>query len=399
MSSTFVADATILRKAVADAALARDKRAKLPVLHHVHVRCNGETATFSCTDLALVVSAAIPVTDADAFAICVPVDFLTSALKGAKGEARFTLVNIPASTIQTAVMKTASSETSTLTIPAEEFPLLPELPVANPDMEVGYAATFVRSLAFVRPCMAKDDTRTALNGVHMRAEGEKAVFSSTDGRRAARIVMSAMCADKPDIGTIIPGKAVDAMLKSLGKKPEGRLSFFKPTFSGGFMAAFLSWERRTIAFRPVEEGRFPCIEAIIPQTCTHRIAMNPDQLAETAEACTAWGRANPEGNGFPTFLRVNLAEAREGRLEIKAHSTSGATFSQAIPVAAWLGDKPEPMAFNARYVADMASAFAILGARKIAIMANTPLDMILVADATNPDHGGLHLIMPVRVKD
>jgi DNA polymerase-3 subunit beta len=159
----------------------------------------------------------------------------------------------------------------------EDFPEIPEVGgVVGVEVDRAVLHDMIRRVSFAA---AKERMRYALNGVLIKAHGERIEMVATDGRRLA--YMSAACSNPDDVvieEAIVPTKGLLQLDKALstGSGPVS-LSVGNNHFGGRTAEV-------TVVSRLVE-GKFPPYADVIPKDCTCRAVIDRDALQSALKRC------------------------------------------------------------------------------------------------------------------
>ena len=345
-----------------------EKRHTLPILANVLIRKDGETVSFTGTDIEMQVqtrasigsgseSAAITVSARKLIDIlrALPESEVTVTLNGTKlavasGKSRFALQTLSASDFPTlAVATEVASET---TLPQKQLKYL---------------------LQMVHFAMAQQDIRFYLNGL-LLVMGPMGIRSvATDGHRLAFCAQSneSPCAPAE---VIMPRKTVTELLRLLGDNEEP-------------VVVQVIGHQIRISFGEVEfitklvEGKFPDYQRVIPAGYSKAIAINREQFA------SALSRASILTNEKFKGVRLSLAPSL---LKIQSSNAEQEEATEELDVD--YNDVPLEIGFNVSYLLD--------------VLANLKVDIVKVefGDSNSSalvslpgDESFKYVIMPMRI--
>lgn len=282
--------------AINAAAAIASRKSTLPILSNVALEFDGSSCAISATDLDLDYSTQVPASG-DAFGITVPAKRLASVV-GAMTASEIEIgLDGEALTIAS-----GGSKTKLLGMPIGEFPSdergeMAEL-LTIPVSELG---RMLRQTSFAA---SVDESRYVLNGVLLGAQDGNLCMVGTDGRRLSLATSSIQVAD---IDAILPNKAVQAVLRMIGKEGEVRIA-------GNEKCLSFCDGKETIVSSLIE-GAFPNWRAVMPssQGCQSIAVEASAMLAATKRAALVADEANNS---------VEWA-FRENGIEVKARGRSG----------------------------------------------------------------------------
>ncbi|MBA3477222.1 MAG: DNA polymerase III subunit beta [Lautropia sp.] len=345
-----------------------EKRHTLPILANVLIRKDGETVSFTGTDIEMQVqtraaigsgseSAALTVSARKLMDIlrALPESEVTVALNGTRlaistGKSRFALQTLPAADFPTLAVST--EVTSEATLPQKQLKHL---------------------LQMVHFAMAQQDIRFYLNGL-LLVMGQQGIRSvATDGHRLA------FCAHADEAASaaaevIMPRKTVTELLRLLGDSEEPVL-------------VQVVGHQIRISFGEVEfvtklvEGKFPDYQRVIPTGYSKAIAINREQFS------AALSRASILTNEKFKGVRLSLAPSL---LRIQSSNAEQEEATEELDVD--YNDAPLDIGFNVSYLLD--------------VLANLKVDVVKVefGDSNSSalislpgDETFKYVIMPMRI--
>ncbi|MGE0798540.1 MAG: DNA polymerase III subunit beta [Lautropia sp.] len=278
-----------------------EKRHTLPILANVLIRKQGETVSFTGTDIEMQVrtSAAVGSGSGDA-AVTVSARKLIDILRALpEGEVTVTQNGNKLS------VNAGKSKFALQTLPAADFPTLATGTEVN--AEVSMPQQRLRHLLqMVHFAMAQQDIRFYLNGLLlvMAPDGIRAV--ATDGHRLA------YCAEAGERASaqaevIMPRKTVTELLRLLGDSEEPVL------------VQVINHQIR-ISFGEVEfitklvEGKFPDYQRVIPTGYSKAIALNREQFGAALQRASILTNEKFKGVRLslaPSILKIQSSNAEQ----------------------------------------------------------------------------------------
>lgn len=240
------------------------------------------------------------------------------------------------------------------------------------------APTWCNTLASVGSCMSGEETRYYLRGIHFGAAHGHAV--STDGHRMAAFKLPDGTLDlAQDI--IVPHHAVAMLASILSKDSNTRTLTVNATPRNG------TWTRLVTptvhyAARAVD-GTFPDWQRIVPSKAPkHTLTLRLATLA---------------GHGAAMARLVPRKHDTAGKALVETTSVSitvatGANTDLSLPVMDATSSWWEPVAFQPKYLADLADAFPKGATITLSMVDTTGPALITSVDAPNMRY----VLMPVR---
>ncbi len=244
----------------------------------------------------------------------------------------------------TRVVLTCGTARFTLpTLPVEDYPALPAMPVPAGSLE---SDVFGAAVAQVALAAGRDDTLPVLTGVRIEIEGENLTLAATDRYRlAVRTLPWRPTTPDLSVAALMPARTLADTAKALTAGPEVVLAL-SAAGSGEGMIGFEGSGRRTTS--RLLEGEFPKYRSLLPSESS---AVAEVQTAPFVEA----------------VKRVSLVAARNAPVRLSFSvdgvvlEAGGADDAQASEQleCGWEGEAsggPFQIAFNPAYLLDGLSA-------------------------------------------
>jgi DNA polymerase III subunit beta len=254
----FRCERDVLVDAFASAARAVASRSTMPVLSGVRLILQGDTLRLAGSDLDLTIEVEITVAgEVDGVAV-LPAK-LGADIVRALGAGAVT-VTIEAEQAQ---IQAGRSMFAVRTLPAEEYPRLPDSPASGVTIT---AAEFADAVKQVIPSASHDDARPILTGVLMAAEAEGLRLVATDSYRlAVRDLPGASVLDAGQ-AVLVPSRALAEVGRVLGSSGDVTMHF------GEREAAFVVGSTK-VSTRLIE-GQYPPYRNLIPAVLPNKLTVN-----------------------------------------------------------------------------------------------------------------------------
>jgi DNA polymerase-3 subunit beta len=367
----------VLAEAVAWTARALPARPTVPVLAGMQLQAGSEL-TLSSFDYDVSAQARVPVTAEEEGSALVSGRLLAEISRSLPSRP----VQI-ASDGNRAVLTCGSSTFTLLTMPADEYPALPEMPPA-----AGTVGSDVFSSAVSQSATAagRDDTLPALTGVRIEIEGDAITLVSTDRYRLAVRELRWTPA-RPDISAavLVPARALADTARSLTSGAEVSIALALPGEAGSGGDGMIGFEgagRRTTS--RLLGGEFPRYQALLPTHVSSVAEISASQLAEAVKRVALVAERN-------TAVRLAFTT---GQLVLEAGTGDEA---QAVEIleASYEGDDLS-IAFNPQYLLDGLAAIDSDIAR---LSFTEPGKPALITGKPEPDGQPdyRYLLMPIRL--
>ena len=367
----------VLAEAVAWTARALPVRPTVPVLAGMQLQAGSEL-TLSSFDYDVSAQARVPVTTEEEGSALVSGRLLAEISR-----------SLPSRPVQIAsdgtraVLTCGSSTFTLLTMPADEYPALPEMPPAAGT--VGSDA-FSSAVSQSATAAGRDDTLPALTGVRIEIEGDAITLVSTDRYRLAVRELRWTPA-RPDISAavLVPARALADTARSLTSGAEVSIALALPgeaSAGGDGMIGFEGAGRRTTT--RLLGGEFPRYQALLPTHVNSVAEISASQLAEAVKRVALVAERN-------TAVRLAFTT---GQLVLEAGTGDEA---QAVEIleASYEGDDLS-IAFNPQYLLD---GLAAIDSDMARLSFTEPGKPALITGKPEPDGQPdyRYLLMPIRL--
>lgn len=168
-----------LEEALTKADKIAGKNTSLPILSGFHLEAEGTTLTIKSTNLDIGLSVSVPVKVHEPGVVVVPAHVTSSFVSSLSKDRNITFTTKE----QVLEIKTSSTKTSLKTLPAEEFPVIPE--VSEDEAFSMPVRDFVFGIRSVIYAAAIGSIKPELSSIAVTHEGDFLVFAATDSFRLA----------------------------------------------------------------------------------------------------------------------------------------------------------------------------------------------------------------------
>jgi DNA polymerase-3 subunit beta len=244
----------------------------------------------------------------------------------------------------TRVVLTCGAARFTLpTLPVEDYPTLPAMPVTAGSLE---SDVFGAAVAQVALAAGRDDTLPVLTGVRVEIEGESLTLAATDRYRlAVRTLPWRPTTPNLSVTALVPARTLADTAKALTTGPEVVLAL-SAAGSGEGMIGFEGSGRRTTS--RLLEGEFPKYRSLLPSESSAVAEVQTAPFVEAVKRVSLVAARNAP---------VRLAFSADG-VVLEAGGADDAQASEQLECA-WEGESsggPFQIAFNPAYLLDGLSA-------------------------------------------
>lgn len=287
-----------------------ERRQTQPILANVLLQANSHLLTVTGTDLEVELLARLTLSQPAATgAITIPAKKFIDICKSLPSESILKLSHQD----NQLVIRSGRSRFTLVTLPAEEFPSLEELPG---EFEFSILASDLSYLIEnTHFSMAQNDVRYYLNGLYLDIKLGKINAVATDGHRLA-MATQANEQVSGDYSVILPRKGIVELLRLLNDNEHINVTLTKNHIR--ITAESYMFTSKLI------DGRFPDYERVIPQQCEKNLIIDRDSFRETLQRVAILSnekyrgvRLNIQNNLMRLLANNPEQEEAEEEIEIK----------------------------------------------------------------------------------
>lgn len=357
-----------LHEGLQTVARAVSSRSSLPILGNVLLEPETDTLRLAATDLELGIERRVPARVGEAGPITLPAKTL-SEIVGVLPEAE---VTIAADSTGDVVLTCRRSEYRLHGLPAEEFPVLPEVGAeATFTLPEGELGKMIRQTIFAA---ASEDTRPILTGVYTVLDDKSLLMVSTDTHRLA-LRRGAVTEASGEVAAIIPARALQELSRGLEPDSEQPIQVRLDRNQVQFRS-----ERLAVVSRLIE-GQFPKYEKVVPSEHTRKLTIQKDEFQQAVRRAAVVAQHNNH--------RVIMRTTGE-MLTLTAEGDMGQAHEEVEVIRE--GDDIQ-IAFNARYVLDV---LGVIDSEGLYLEMTEPLRPAVMRPVGGPEY--LMVIMPMSLQ-
>lgn len=276
-----------------------------------------------------------------------------------------------------AVIVCGGSRFSLPTMPAEDYPALPEMPPRAGSVDAG---TFALAVTQVVSAAGRDDSLPMLTGIRMEIDGPRITLATTDRFRLAVAELAWRPADPAMSCTLlIPATTLAELAKTIANT--GRIDLLL-TADNPTVGVTADGHRATTRLLNVE---FPRFRQLIPTTSTGTATVNVADLIAVVKRVSLMADRTSQ---------ISLDVASD-RIVVSAGGDDTGSASEHLDCDS--DGEPITIGFNAGYLLD---ALTRLGSPRACLTFTSPMRPAIVRpvhdDDNEPTDGLLYLLMPVR---
>lgn len=361
------ADRTLLAQTLGTVTRAISARSTLPILSNVLLEAESGQLVLTATDLDTSIRARMEARVKAPGAISVAASYISEVVGLLPtGEVDLVLKE------QQFLVRAGRSKYSMLTLPAEEFPGVPEV---SDQIALRLPQTtlkdMIRQTIFA---VAREESNPILTGLLLEVRSGRLNLVATDTHRLAWRSTKLVSAPKEKISLIIPNRPLNELQRLL-KDGESEVTLHLTENQVAFIT-----ESATLVSRVID-GQFPNYEKVVPKEAERTIIASTRELVGVLKRVAIVARQNAE--------KVVLTVDRE-TLALNAESQEVGQGSEELSVR--LEGEPLEIAFNVRYLIDALSVI------------DTENSVLQLTGALNPgivkpehDEEFVYVVMPMQI--
>jgi DNA polymerase-3 subunit beta len=344
-------------------------RSAIQTLAGVLIKVEGPKAELQATDMELGVRVGLDVSDSTDGTVVVPGRLLLDVVRSLPKD---DLTLEYRSSQQDVEVVSGPAKFHLRTLPAEDFPKLPEAPSSG--VLTVPTGAFVDTINRVARAASRDETRPHLTGVLVSASERELRMVATD---SYRLSVKETALDEALSGSLeanVPARTLQEL---------GRIAAGGDSGTIGVAAlenqVIFSVDDVTLSSRLVE-GRFPNYQQLLPDSYDHELRVNRTELVEVVRRISLLAQKNAP-------LRLSFSE---GAVEVSAQTPDVGEASESLPIP--FGGEPFEIGFNPEFFRD---GLESAESDDLVLKLISPLRPGLIQSG---DEGGfLYLVMPIRL--
>jgi DNA polymerase III subunit beta len=259
------------------------------------------------------------------------------------------------------------------TLPAEDFPKLPEAP-AEGRLNVP-ADAFVDTIGRVARAASHDETRPHLTGVLVTASGNELRMVATDSYRLSVKETTLGAALDGDLEANVPARTLQELSRIATASGAEAIGVSALENQVVFTVGDVVLSSRLV------EGRFPNYQQLLPESYEHELRVSRDELLDVVRRVGLLAQKNA-----PLRLRFS-----EGVLDVSAQTPDVGEASESLPVP-FNGEELE-IGFNPEFFRDGLDSAE---SDELVLKLISPLRPGLIQSGGD-DGGFRYLVMPIRL--
>ena len=344
-----------------------EKRQTMPILANVLLSCESNVLTLIATDLEVELISTFNIDSSDSLTTTLPgrklLDICRSLPEGS-------IISIGVNE-KKAVITSGKSKFSLTTLPANEFPVIPNI---NGEQQIKINQSDLRYLIEnTQFSMAQQDVRYYLNGLLIEIDSDQLKAVATDGHRLAFCRKQLNSTAPENKSVIIPRKGVLELQRLIGGTTD-------ITIELGVNHIRVAFD--TICFTSkLIDGRFPEYERVIPSDTSNHFLANKDALKTSLQRTAIL--SNEKYRGIRLVINQN-------QLTLQAHNPEQEEAEESLEIQ-YTGVDIE-VGFNVNYLID---ALSVIDADEVSLSMVDGNSSCLITDPGN--NQAKFVVMPMRL--
>lgn len=356
-----------------------DRRPSLPVLANVLLRVASDSLTIVGSDGEIELMGKIPLEeDASPGEITVPARKLLDICRSLPDHAsvELALVDVAQARMghgatQQLQIKCGRSKFLLATLPAQEFPITPEVePTGQLSINQSLLSELLKQTYFA---MAQQDVRHYLNGALLELTPNQLAIVAADGHRLAISRFSLQSEHQAQL--IIPRKAILELLKLLDNSDAP----VELILSASQLRVIT---QEYVLTTKIIDSKFPDYQRVIPRNGDKKIVIDRDILKHTLARTSILAHEKHRG------IRLGL---QSGRLHISTHNPNQEQAEEELEVT--YSGSPVDIGFNVSYLIDVLNTIPPGGVTLTLSDGNSSMLM----QGVNINTDALYVVMPLRL--
>jgi DNA polymerase-3 subunit beta len=258
------------------------------------------------------------------------------------------------------------------TLPAEDFPKLPDTPESG--VLTVPSEAFVDTINRVARAASRDETRPHLTGVLVSASEKELRMVATD---SYRLSVKETTLDEPLSGSLeanVPARTLQELGRIAAAAAAGTIGVAALENQVVFTVDDVVLSSRLV------EGRFPNYQQLLPDSYDHELRVNRAELVDVVRRISLLAQKNAP-------LRLSFSE---GAVQVSAQTPDVGEASETLPIP--FGGEPFEIGFNPEFFRD---GLESAESDDLVLKLISPLRPGLIQ--SGDDGGFLYLVMPIRL--
>jgi len=365
----------IFEEAVNACARAINPRSPLPILSHLLLEAKGSSVRLTATDLDVGLSIGLEAEIQEAGSITCPARLMQDIVS------KFPAGRVELKTLNEGRMQLScgNSKYELSTLPAEEFPSLPDLDeTSSAQLPQNSLKTAIKQVA-IAAASSQDESRAVMTGIHITLEKGSLNLVATDGRRLAcvRKIVDVPLIGEEKLSVVVPARALIELSRLIHSEGDVALKV-------GRSQAFFKFENYSLHCRLLE-GRFPDYTKVVPTSFVRTCRIGREDFIQSLKRMLVVAQEKRS----PNLIRLKF---EDDSLQLSANTPDLGSGDERLPVS-FDGD-PLTIGFNGKYLVD---GLGVLDSEEIQFDLQEETKSAVIRPLGDNSYD--YVVMPVKLRD
>lgn len=362
-------------EAVNACARAINPRSPLPILSHLLLEASGHQVKLTATDLDVGLSIELEAEIAEPGSITCPARLMQEIVS------KFPAGKVELNTLSEGrmLLSCGSSKFELSTLPAEEFPSLPDLDeTSSAQLPQSSLKTAIRQVA-VAAASSQDESRAVMTGIHVTLKEGTLTLVATDGRRlaCARKNVEVPLIGEESLSVVVPARALIELSRLIDSDGDVSLRV-------GRSQAFFRFDNYSLHCRLLE-GRFPDYTKVVPTQFIRTCRIGREDFIQGLKRMLVVAQEKRS----PNLIRLKFDL---DTLQLTANTPDLGSGDEVLP-AVFEGD-PLTIGFNGKYLVD---GLGVLDCEEVQFDLQEETKSAVIRPLGDISYD--YVVMPVKLRD
>lgn len=362
-------------EAVVACARAINPRSPLPILSHLLLEARDGQLKLTATDLDVGLSIQMEAEIAEEGSITCPARLMQDIVsKFPAGQ-----VELKTQAEGRMLLSCGTSKFELSTLPAEEFPSLPDLDETSSAQLPQVSLKAAIKQVAVAAASSQDESRAVMTGIHLRLEEGALTLVATDGRRLACVkkMVEEPLVGEEKLSVVVPARALIELSRLISSSGDVSLKV-------GRSQAFFKFDNYSLHCRLLE-GRFPDHTKVVPTEFVRTCRIGRDDFISGLKRMLVVAQEKRS----PNLIRLRFSD---DTLQLSANTPDLGSGDERLPVV-FEGD-PLTIGFNGKYLVD---GLGVLDSEEIQFDLQEETKSAVIRPLGDNSYD--YVVMPVKLRD
>lgn len=362
-------------EAVNACARAINPRSPLPILSHLLLEASGSQVKLTATDLDVGLSINLDAEILEPGSITCPAKLMQEIVS------KFPAGKVELNTLSEGRMQLScgSSKFELSTLPAEEFPNLPDLDeTSSAQLPQSSLKSAIRQVA-VAAASSQEESRAVMTGIHVTLKDGTLTLVATDGRRlaCAKKNVEVPLVGEESLSVVVPARALIELSRLIDSDGDVALKV-------GRNQVFFKFDHYSLHCRLLE-GRFPDYTKVVPTQFLRSCRIGREEFIQGLKRMLVVAQEKRS----PSLIRLKF---ETDTVELSANTPDLGSGDERLP-AIFDGD-PLTIGFNGKYLVD---GLGVLDCEEIQFDLQEETKSAVIRPLGDISYD--YVVMPVKLRD